>query len=346
MSADPITAPGSEESEASGSASASARRLLWRRGAELPGGQLELLRSYAIVAAFLAMFIALSIASGSFLTKNNLLNILDENSPALIIACAQTIVIIGGGFDLSVGAVFALGGVLAAQMAPHMAVWQALALGSLFGLGLGALNGALVTVGRVNAFIATLASSFVFYGFGQVMTNGFLVTVTKPGFSTLGNGTFLTIKYTIWLALVVFLLTGFVLHRTVFGRYVFAVGGNAESARLSGIRVSGIRAATFAISGLAAGIAGVLAASEISQGQANTGSDYTLTTIAAVVLGGTSILGGEGAIWRTVLGVLILAMVTNGFDLLNVNPIYQQIVEGAIIVGAVAFDAWSRGSVR
>ncbi len=299
-------------------------------------------RDYGIVVTFLILFVSLSFASNVFFTQTNLLNILDQNAPYGIIACAQTIVIIGGGFDLSVGAMFALGGVVAAQTEPHIGVWESMVVGSLMGLGLGLVNGLLITVGRVNAFIATLASSFMFYGLGEVMTNGFLVTIINPHFSELGNDGFEGVKYSIWLFFAVAVICWFLIDRTTLGRYIYAVGGNAEAARLSGIRVNVIRVTSFAICGLASGIAGVLVASRISQGQANTGSDFTLTTIAAVVIGGTSILGGEGAIWRSVLGILLLAMIGNGFNLLNVNPIYQQIVEGAIIVAAVAFDAWSR----
>jgi ribose transport system permease protein len=302
------------------------------------------LRDYGIVVFFLGLFTALSLLSNVFFSKTNFLNILDQTAPAAIIACAMTLVIIGGGFDLSVGAIFALGGVVAAQTAPHIGVWEGMVVGSLFGLGLGIVNGLLITIGRINSFIATLASSFMFYGLGQVMTNGFLVTVTKPSFQGLGNNGFAGIKYSIWLFAAVALCAALILTRSVLGRYIFAVGGNAEAARLAGIRVNVIRVTTFALSGLAAGIAGVLVASRISQGEADSGSDLTLTTIAAVVIGGTSILGGEGAVWRSVLGVLLLALIGNGFNLLNVNPVYQQIVEGGIIVLAVAFDAWSRRS--
>ena len=299
-------------------------------------------RDYGIVAAFLALFIGLSFSSNVFFTQTNLLNILDQNAPYGIIAVFQTVVIIGGGFDLSVGAMFALGGVAAAQTEPHIGVALSLVVGSLFGLGLGIFNGLLITVGRMNAFIATLASSFMFYGLGDVMTNGFLVTVTKAQFSDLGNNDFAGVAYAIWLFLGVALAAWFLIDRTTLGRYIYAVGGNPEAARLSGVRVNVVRVTTFALCGLASGIAGVLVASQISQGQADTGTDLTLTTIAAVVIGGTSILGGEGAIWRSVLGILLLAMIGNGFNLLNINPIYQQIVEGAIIVLAVALDAWSR----
>ena len=299
-------------------------------------------RDYGIVVFFLGLFIALSFMSNVFFTKTNILNILDQTAPAGIIACAMTIVIIGGGFDLSVGAIFALGGVVAAQTAPHIGVWEGMIVGALFGLGLGIFNGLLITVGRINSFIATLASSFIFYGLGQVMTSGFLVSETNPTFAVLGNNGFAGVKYSIWLFAAVAICCTLILNRTTLGRYVFAVGGNAEAARLAGIRVNAVRITTFALTGLAAGTAGVLVASLISQGQANTGSDLTLTTIAAVVIGGTSILGGEGAVWRSVLGVLLLALIGNGFNLLNINPIYQQIVEGAIIILAVAFDSWSR----
>jgi ribose transport system permease protein len=299
-------------------------------------------RDYGIVVSVLVLFVVLSVESDVFLTKTNLLNILDQFAPAGIIACAQTLVIIGGGFDLSVGAMFALAGVVAAQTAPHVGIWPGLGLGVLMGVGLGLVNAFLITVIRMNAFIATLASSFMFYGLGQVMTGGGLVTVNDPAFQTLGNGAFAGVKYSVWLLLAVILVAGLLLKRATVGRHICAVGGNAEAARLSGIRVNRVRALTFALSGMAAGIAGVLYASRISQGQANSGNDYTLMTIAAVVIGGTSILGGEGAVWKTALGVLLLALIGNGFNLLNINPTYQQIVQGGIIVIAVAIDTLSR----
>ena len=145
-----------------------------------------------------------------------------------------------------------------------------------------------------------------------------------------------------WLMLAAAVAATITLRRTKVGRYIFAIGGNAEAARLSGVRVNVVRASTFALCGLATGAAGVLAASRISQGQADVGSEYTLVTIAAVVIGGTSILGGEGAVWRSVMGVFLLTMIGNGFNLLNIDPIYQQIVEGGIIVLAVAIDSLAR----
>lgn len=300
------------------------------------------LRDYGIVAFFLIVFTLLSFLSNVFFTKTNLLNILDQSAPAGIIACSMTLLIIGGGFDLSVGAMFALGGVIAAQAVPHIGPAGGMVVGALFGFGLGIVNGLLVAVGKLNAFIATLASQFMFYGFAYVLTNGFLVTVTNPSFQSLGNNGFAGVKYSIWLFGAVALVATLILTRTTLGRYIFAVGDNAEAARLAGIRVNLVRITTFALTGLGAGIAGVLVASRISQGQATSGSDLTLLTIAAVVIGGTSIWGGEGAVWRTVLGVLLLAMIGNGFNLLDVNPVYQQVVQGGLIILAGGFDFWAR----
>jgi ribose transport system permease protein len=299
-------------------------------------------REYGIVVSVVFLFALLSVESNVFLTQRNLLNILDQMAPAGIIACAQTLVIIAGGFDLSVGAMFAISGVAATQLVPHIGPWPSLVVGALCGLGLGTVNGIFVTVLGINAFIATLASSFMFYGVAQVMTGGYLITVTDPAFARLGNGDFLGAKYSVWMLLATALAATVTLRRTKIGRSVFAIGGNAEAARLSGVRVNLVRAATFALCGLATGAAGVLAASRISQGQADVGSEYTLVTIAAVVIGGTSILGGEGAVWRSVMGVFLLFMIGNGFNLLNINPIYQQIVEGGIIVLAVAVDTLAR----
>jgi ribose transport system permease protein len=146
----------------------------------------------------------------------------------------------------------------------------------------------------------------------------------------------------VWLGFA--LLCGFLLSRTIFGRYVYAIGGNHEAARLAGIRVDLVRASTFALSGLAGGIAGVILASQVATGQADANLGIEFSAIAAIVLGGTSILGGEGAIWRTVLGALLLQLIANGFNLLDVQPVYQQIFQGGILLTAVAVDAWARRS--
>lgn len=295
-------------------------------------------RSYGIVVSFFALFIALSLASDKFLTQRNLLNILDQSAPVGIVACGITIGIIAGVFDLSVGAIFAVAAVAACKMALVMSPWVAIVLGILFGAVLGIVNGVLVNIVQINSFIATLASSIVFRGIAILVTGGMIVTVTDEQFRILGTETFLEAKLTVWVFALVILITSFLLSRTALGRYFYAVGGNAEAANLSGIRVEQVRTIAFIISGLCAGIAGVLAASRTSSAQPDLGMNLALDAIAASVVGGTSIMGGQGAIWRAVLGVLILAMIGNGFNLLGIDTIYQQIVQGLLIVLAVGLD--------
>jgi ribose transport system permease protein len=310
--------------------------------------RLSAVRDYGIVVAFVALFITLSLASDVFLTKDNLLNLAFQAAPIGIMACGGTLVFIAGGFDLSVGVISSFAGVVAAKafVGTGLGLWPSFILGALVGLGFGIGNGILVTVARVNAFIATLGSSIIIRGLGVAVTGGFLVSVESDRFATLGLGSKWGINYPIFVWLGFALFCGFLLWRTAFGRYVYAAGGNAEAARLSGVRVGLVRGATFAISGLSGGIAGVILASEVGTAQADANPGIEFDVITAVVLGGTSILGGEGAIWRAVLGAFFLQMIGNGFNLLNVQPVYQQAFKGSILRGAVALDASARRTPR
>jgi ribose transport system permease protein len=311
-------------------------------GARLRGSSL---RDYGIVAAFVALFVTLSVASDPFLTPTNLMNVLEQWAAVGIIAAGGTLVIIAGGFDLSVGAAFALSGVVAAKVAEGGSVELGILAGIGAGLAMGVVNGLLATAGRINPFVATLATGIVFRGLATAVTGGFLISIADPSFASLGRDEALGVKYAVWIFVAFALLCGFLLRYTTFGRAVYAAGGNPEAARLSGIRVGVVRAATFAISGLAAGLAGVIVASRVATGQADAGIGLELQAIAAIVIGGTSIMGGVGAIWRTVLGVLLLAMIGNGFNLLAVDIVLQQVFTGLIILAAVAVDAWSRRRV-
>ncbi len=306
--------------------------------------RISVVRDYGVVIAFLALFAILSIVSPVFLSKANLANLAFQAAPVGIMAIGGTLVFIAGGFDLSVGAVSAFAGIIAAKafVGTGLGLWPALVLGALTGLGFGLGNGLLVTVGRVNAFIATLATAIIIRGVAIAITGGFLVSVPDERFTTLGLGVTRGINYPIFVWLGFALLCGFLLSRTTFGRYVYAVGGNPEAARLSGVRLGLIRAATFALSGLSGGIAGVILASEVQTAQADANPGIEFDAITAIVLGGTSILGGEGAVWRSVLGAFFLVMIGNGFNLLNVQVVYQQVFKGAILATAVALDAWGR----
>lgn len=306
--------------------------------------KLSAVRDYGIVIAFIALFVTLSLASDVFLTRDNLVNLAFQAAPVGIMACGGALVFIAGGFDLSVGVISSFAGVIAAKAftGTGLGLWPSIALGALVGLGFGVGNGLLVTLARINPFIATLGSSIIIRGLGIAVTGGFLVSVDSEEWAKVGLGEAWGINYPIFVWIGFALFCGFLLWRTSFGRYVYAAGGNAEAARLAGVPVGIVRATTFAISGLSAGIAGVILASEVGTAQADANPLIEFDVITAVVLGGVSILGGEGAIWRAVLGAFFLQMISNGFNLLNVQPVYQQVFKGSILLAAVALDAWAR----
>ncbi|HKE81325.1 MAG TPA: ABC transporter permease [Solirubrobacteraceae bacterium] len=305
-------------------------------------GGLDFLREYMIVVCVLALFLVLTFTSDTFLTTTNLLNVLQQVAPVGLVAFALTFLLIVGEFDLSSGALFVLTGVLAAKLQPHLGTWPALLIAATAALAGGVINGLLVAYARINSFVCTLATSLMVAGLSNVITKGFLVTVNAPGFFALGSNELLGVKYSIWILVVAALLCGFVLSRTKFGRWLYAVGGNPEAARLSGINVRAMKVWAFAFSGLAAGIGGAIVVSRTATGQAGNGIDIVFGAFAAVVVGGTSVMGGRGAIWRTMLGIIFLALITNGFNLLQVEPVYQSIIQGAIILTAVAIDSLSR----
>jgi ribose transport system permease protein len=303
-----------------------------------------IVRDYGVVLAFIALFITLSVSSTVFFTWDNMKNLAFQTAPVGIIAAGGTLVFIAGGFDLSVGAISSFAGIMAAKIfnATGIGLWGSLILGALVGLGFGIGNGLLVTVGRVNAFIATLATSIIIAGLGQVVTSGNLVSVSSDKFTTLGLGSAWGIGYPVYVWFAFAGVCGFLLSRTAFGRYVYAVGGNTEAARLAGVRINVVRTTTFAISGFAAGIAGVILVSEVGTAQWNANTGIEFDAITAIVLGGTSLLGGEGAIWRTVLGAFFLQMISNGFNLLGTTPELQYVIKGLILAAAVSLDAWAR----
>jgi ribose transport system permease protein len=300
-------------------------------------------RSAGIVLPFAMLFLVLSVTSGPFLTRDNLLNILDQQSAILIMAAAGTLVLVGGAIDLSVGATYGLAGVVAAQLVPHTGIPFALFAALLVGLLVGLVNGVVTTYFRINALIATLAMSFIIGGLANLVTGGNLLVLTEwPDFANISRSAFLGVRSSIWIAVVCIVAFGLLLSRTTSGRYLYAVGGNAEAARLAGVRLNRVRIAAFMTSGAAAAIAGVIDVSRVLSAQSTSGDALTFTVLAGMVVGGTSIMGGEGAVWRSTVGVLFIALVGNGFDLLGVNPLYQQIALGVILLLAVGADALSR----
>jgi len=302
-------------------------------------GLLRLLQTYAVLIMIVILMIALSLMSDSFFTARNLLNILNQNTPLAIMAAAMTLVIIAGGFDLSVGSIFAMGAVCSAWLALHVDPYLGLLMAPLIGLGLGTINGLAITFLNVHSFLATIATSLIFRGIAIVISDGRLIPVRMDEFTWLGRGKLGGIFMAVWVMIVFAVFLGLLLTRTTFGRKVFAVGGNEEAAILSGIRTRRIKIATFAIAGLAAGLASAIAASRISMGQASAGTGMELQAIAAVILGGTSIYGGRGAVWRSIAGVFLLALINNGFNILNADPFYRDLTTGLIILAAIGLSA-------
>ncbi len=300
-------------------------------------------RRTGILIPFVILFLVLAETSGPFLTTGNLLNILDQQSSTLIPAAAVTLVLVAGGIDLSVGAIYGLAGVTAAHFALTTNPAIAIVLGILVGLVVGVVNGVIITVFRINALIATLATSYVVTGISSLATGGNIITdFTRPGFADLARTGVLGVRTSTWITLAAVVLLGFLLARTTSGRYMYAAGGNAEAARLAGVRVYQVRILAYALSGAAAALGGVIDASRVLSAQSSGGSSLAFTVLAGVVVGGTSILGGAGAVWRSVVGVLFIALVGNGFDLLGLDPLYEQISLGVLLILAVGLDAWTR----
>jgi ribose transport system permease protein len=338
--------PAPEKPDQPGEPGRAARRLALPGGFGLPqSGFLAQARQGGIIYPFIVLFLVLTIWKGSlFADRTNLLEILDQQASYLIIAAAGTMVMIAGGIDLSVGATYALCQVIATKMAEGGNPVLAILVGVLVGVGVGAVNGVIATFFRINSLIATLAMSFVITGVASLVTNGnLIIAYSALGFASFARTEFLDVTTAAWTMIGVVLIFGIVLSRTIAGRYMYAAGSNAEAARLAGVRVQWIKLVTFAISGGAAGLGGIIDASRVlSASSQNGGTALTFTVLAGIVVGGTSILGGSGAIWRTFMGVLFIAIIGNGFTLLAWNPLYEQITLGVILLLAVGGDAWSR----
>jgi ribose transport system permease protein len=301
-------------------------------------------RRAGILVPFLILFAALGLASESFLRFQNLTNILDQQAGIIIVACAGTLVLIAGGIDLSVGAVYGLAAATSLNVASAIGTPAGVAAGLAVGLLFGVVNGVLVTRFRINPLITTLAMSFVVSGIAAIVTQGNLVVAfDHPDFQQFAATRILGITSAAWLMIVIAVLATILLSRTTFGRYVYATGGNAQAARLGGVRVDSVKVVTFALSGMAAGLAGTIDASRVLSAQATSGGTFlTFTVLTGIIVGGTSIMGGEGAVQRTVFGCLFVALVANGFNLLGLDPFYQQVTLGVILLLAVGLDAWSR----
>lgn len=301
----------------------------------------------APLIALVALSTVLSLYDPNFRKLENLSNIGFQTAVIVTLAAGQTLVIIAGGIDLSVGSVLALVGVVTALLlAAEKPIALAVAAGLIVGVGCGFVNGFLVTKGRIPPFIATLGMMGIARGLALVLSKAQNVFIPQEPrfepFLELGTGRFLGIPIPFLIAAIVAALTELLLSFTRFGRYIYAVGGNREAARLSGIPVHSVLMLVFILCGLTTAIGGIVETARLSVGQPTSGQLYELHAIAAAVIGGASLAGGRGSVLGTVLGALLMAVIRNGSDLLNIPYEWQQVILGALVVLAVLFDQWRR----
>ncbi|MGJ7921891.1 ABC transporter permease [Neobacillus sp. LXY-4] len=295
---------------------------------------------YRVLLIFLVLCVIAGFLSDVFFTMNNVMNVLRQVSIIAIIASGMTLVILLSGIDLSVGAVMAfsgaiLAGVLTAGFPLPIALLAAIGVGLLFGL----FNGFVVARFGVPSFIATLATMVIARGFTLVYTKGYPLVVSNEPYRFIGSGRFLGIPIPIIIMFVIFGFMYWMLKYTSFGRYIYAIGGNEETAILAGINVKAIKIAVFGIAGMLSALSAIIYTSRLMSAQPTAGSGIELDAIAAVIIGGTSLAGGKGGVTGTLIGALIMGVLDNVLNLMNVSPFYQSIAKGLVILIAVLVDS-------
>lgn len=304
------------------------------------------LAQYGIYAVFLLLVIFFGLMRpDTFFTVNNMMIVLRQISINGILAIGMTFVIITGGIDLSVGSILAYSSIVAASFAHPgeypllVPVMIAIIIGALFG----GINGFVISRGDIPPFVVTLSISMIARGLTQLFNGGRPVNDLDAKFNLIGGGSLFGIPIPIIIFLVVILVGAFILNKIKFGRYVLAIGGNKSTAEVSGINVKKIILLTYILSGVLSAVSGVVLTSRVQSALVGAGESYELDAIAAVVIGGTSMSGGKGTIYGTVIGVLIIGLLSNGLDLIGVSSNYQYILKGVIIISAVLFDKKSKG---
>lgn len=302
------------------------------------------------IIALLAMCIALSFLSDSFLSAENSWNVMRQISVNIIISVGMTLVILTGGIDLSVGSVLAFAGAITAGLLKFGAeftdmdlyigfsLFGALAGGTFVGTLLGWFNGFAITRFKVPPFVATLAMLTIARGLTMLWTGGFPITGLGDNMAFIGTGWFLGIPMPVWISALVILAAVILTRRTKLGRHIYAIGGNETASKLSGLKIKRIKIIVYSIAGALAGIGGIIVTSRLDSAQPNAGMGFELDSIAAVVIGGTSLSGGKGTIMGTVQGALIIGVLNNGLVLLNVSPFWQQVIKGFVILLAVIIE--------
>ena len=287
----------------------------------------------------IALIVALAIASPHFLTNTNLSSVVRQTAVINIMALGMTLIIVSGGIDLSVGAILAMGGLLGTMaMEKGYSIPAGIAVGVVTGCFWGFVNGMLTTRLRINPFIVTLGTLGIVRGLTLIISNGLPVHQIPQSFSFLGEGTVLGVPFVLWVLLVCAGAMHVIMEHTRLGRYAFAIGSNPDAAFYAGIPVAFHVTAVYAIGGALTGLAGMIEASRLMTGQPTAGQGYELQAIAAVVIGGGSLRGGEGSVIGTLVGAFIMGLLSNGSDLLGISPYLQQAIIGAVIILAVSVD--------
>jgi len=287
----------------------------------------------------IVLIVALAIASPHFLTNTNLSSVVRQTAVINIMALGMTLIIVSGGIDLSVGAILAMGGLLGTMaMEKGYSIPVGIVVGIVTGCFWGFINGLLTTRLRINPFIVTLGTLGIVRGLTLIISNGLPVHQIPQSFSFLGEGTVLGVPFVLWVLLVCAGAMHVLMEHTRLGRYAFAIGSNPDAAFYAGIPVAFHVTAVYAIGGALTGLAGMIEASRLMTGQPTAGQGYELQAIAAVVIGGGSLRGGEGSVIGTLVGAFIMGLLSNGSDLLGISPYLQQAIIGAVIILAVSVD--------
>ncbi|MEF9973971.1 MAG: ABC transporter permease [Clostridia bacterium] len=298
------------------------------------------LREFGVFMALIILVVVFSLTSQNFLTSKNLMNITRQVSVNALIAIGMTFVIITGGIDLSVGSVVAFSGIIAssAMVDFHLPVYVAVIIGILIGSMTGLVNGVLITYLNMPAFITTMGTMTILRGLGYIYTQGYPIYNLPKAFRQIGQGYLGTLPIPTIVLMVVALIAYVLLRRTVFGRHIYAIGGNAEAAKLMGIHVKSVNLMVYVICGTICGIAAVVQTSRLGSGLPTVGAGYELDAIASVVIGGAAMAGGSGTIIGTILGAVILGILSNGLSLLEVDSYVMQVISGMVVIIAVLID--------
>lgn len=292
----------------------------------------------AIILVLLIIFF--SSATSNFLTGGNLLNVLRQNAATGIICLGMTIVMLTGGIDLSVGAIVGITSVICSYCMVNMGLdmYVSMFIALMAGVIAGLVNGFLINTLRIPALIATLGTQTAIRGLCYIITGGYTIYDFPAAFGVIGRGYLGIVPIPVIIMVVVLIIGWYLINQTKYGRYLYAIGGNAEASRLSGINVNLRILSAYAISGLLAAIAGIIELSRLSSGQPTAGEGYEMTAITAVVLGGISVSGGEGKFRGVIFGILIMGILSNGLVMMNVSTYYQQLIKGLVLIFAVGLD--------